>query len=262
MNGFLSVLRKEFKHLRRDPASLVIAMMLPFMQMIIFGYAVNFDVRHIATVVVDLDASPESRQYVEQLRAGEYIDAVHRARSPERAAQMIKDGTAHVAVIIPAGFARTKAAGGKPQVGVMIDGSDAQVSLRARFAFVSPPVALPPGQPDSRVNVLFNPDSKTSNFMIPGLIAVILQIVTVSLTAFSIVREKEQGTLEQLMVSPVGRLALMLGKLIPYACLAFAELWVVLFVSDVVFGVTCRGSVFVLAAMSIPFIVASLGVGL
>jgi ABC transporter DrrB family efflux protein len=182
--------------------------------------------------------------------------------SPYQAAEMLKMGRAKVAVTIPSGFARTMLGGGNPQVGVMIDGSDAQVSMRARFAFVSPPTKPAAGQPDARINVLFNPDSSTSNFMIPGLIAVILQIVTVALTAFSIVREKEQGTLEQLMVTPVGRLGLMLGKLAPYAVLAMVELLVVLFISRVVFAVPSHGSYLTLVLMSLPFVIASLSLGL
>ncbi len=262
MNGFWSVVAKEFVHLRRDRSTLLIALLLPVIQMIIFGYAINFDVRHIQTAVCDLDNSRESRQYLAQLHASEYIDYVASFSSPEEVAEMLRNGAARVGVTIPKGFARTMLQGQNPEVGVMIDGSDAQVSLRARSAFLVPPSKMPPGAPDPRINVLFNPDSKTANFMIPGLIAVILQIVTVALTAFSIVREKEMGTLEQLMVTPVGRLALMLGKLVPYACLAMVELTAVLILSDLVFGVISRGSLITLAFMSIPFVVASLSLGL
>jgi ABC transporter DrrB family efflux protein len=144
----------------------------------------------------------------------------------------------------------------------MIDGSDAQVSLRARQAFSRQTHVLPKGEPEVRTNILFNPNSRTSNFMIPGLIAVILGIVTTALTAFSIVREKEQGTLEQLMVTPVGRLALMLGKIMPYALLALVELLMVVFVGNVVFGVEAKGSLIALTIMSIPFILACLALGL
>jgi ABC-2 type transport system permease protein len=249
-------------HLRRDPASLVIALLIPMIQLIIFGFAINFDVRHIQTVVVDLDNSRESRQYVQQLEATQYIDVVRYATSPDEAAQLLRSGKVHVGVTIPSGFARTLVRGGNPQVGVMVDGSDAQVSVRARFAFINPPKTPPKGAPDARITVLFNPNSRTANYMVPALIAVILQIVTVSLTAFSIVREKEQGTLEQLMVTPVGRLALMLGKLIPYAVLAMIELFVVFFVSNIVFGVQSHGSLIVLTLLAIPFIIASLSLGL
>ncbi|HEY3781352.1 MAG TPA: ABC transporter permease [Fimbriimonadaceae bacterium] len=262
MNGLASVIRKEFMHLRRDRATLVIALFLPLMQMIMFGYAINFDVRHIQTVVVDYDQSRESRDYLAKLRATEYVDFIAYVNNADQATEMLRQGTARVGVTIPHGFAKTMEQGGNPQVGVMIDGSDAQVSMRARFAFINPPTTLPPGVPDARINVLFNPDSKTVNFMIPGLIVVILQIVTVALTAFSIVREKEQGTLEQLMVTPVGRLALMIGKLVPYAALAMVELFVVLFVSNVMFGVQSSGSLIALTILSIPFIFASLALGL
>ena len=262
MNGFSSVIQKEFMHLRRDRATLVIALILPMLQMIIFGYAINYDVRHIQTAVADLDNSRESRQYLAQLHAGQYIDYVASVADPVTVAQMLKDGSARVGITIPKGFAKTMLRGGNPQVGVMIDGSDAQVSTRARFAFVSPSKVMSPGQPVARVNVLFNPNSKTANFMIPGLIAVILQIVTVALTAFSIVREKEMGTLEQLMVTPVGRLALMIGKLVPYAGLAMVELVAVLLMSNYLFGVVSRGSLIALTVMSIPFVIASLALGL
>lgn len=262
MNGFSSILVKEFIHLRRDRTTLVIALILPMLQMIIFGYAINFDVRHIQTVAVDLDRSRESRQYLEQLHASQYLDFIGATNSPDTAAEMLRDGRARVAVTIPPGFARTELAGGNPPVGVAIDGSDAQVSLRARSAFIAPPNVLPAGVPDVRLTMLFNPDSRTATFMIPGLIAVILQVVTVALTAFSIVREKELGTLEQLMVTPVGRIALMVGKLIPYAGLALVELVMVAFISNIVFDVRSTGSFVALVALSVPFVVASLALGL
>jgi ABC transporter DrrB family efflux protein len=262
MNGFWSIVRKEFMHLRRDRTTLIIALMVPMMQMILFGYAIDFDVRHIPAIAVDLDNSRESRDYLAQVHAGQYIDFIASTRDPDAAARMLKDGRARVVVTIPPDFARTIARGGNPQVSVMIDGSDAQVSLRARFAFAAPPASLPHGAPDARINILYNPTSRTANYMIPGLVAVILQVVTVALTAFSLVREKEMGTLEQLMVTPVGRLALMLGKVVPYAVLACIELTVVLFVSNVVFNVPSAGNVFVLGLIGIPFIAATLSLGL
>jgi len=261
MNGLASILRKEFMHLRRDRTTLVIAMLLPLIQMIIFGYAIDFDVRHIPAVAVDLDHSRESRDYLEQLQATQYLDFDATADTPDQAADMLRSGKVRVAVTIPPDFARTMAQGGNPQVGVMIDGSDAQVSVRARFAFLAPQ-PLSKGVPQARVNVLFNPDSRTVNFMIPGLLVVVLQVVTVALTAFSVVREKEMGTLEQLMVTPVGRLALMLGKLLPYAVLAMAEFAVVLFVGDVVFGVQPHGSLLALSVIAVPFVIATLALGL
>jgi ABC transporter DrrB family efflux protein len=133
--------------------------------------------------------------------------------------------------------------------------------MRARMAFAGPS-ALGPGDVEPRITVLFNPTMRTENFMIPGLIAVILQIVTVSLTAFSLVREKEQGTLEQLMVTPVGRLGLMLGKLTPYAVLALIEMVIVLSLGFLVFDVRVAGNLVLLVVLSLPFILAALSMGL
>ncbi len=262
MNGFFSIVSKEFMHIRRDPTTLRLILVMPLLQLVLLGYAINFDVRHIEAVVVDMDNSRESRQYVRQIEATEYIRATAYARTPDEAVRMLVDGRARVGVVIPEGFARTELAGGNPQVRVMVDGSDSQVSVRARFAFVSPPAVPPAGQPDARVTVLFNPTSRSVDFMIPGLMVIILGMVTAALTAFSIVREREQGTLEQLMVTPVGRLALMIGKIVPYAVLAFVEFLMVLGFSNMAFGVQCHGSVIVLAIMSVPFVLASLAQGL
>lgn len=261
MRGYWSVVRKELVHMRRDTASMVIALMLPLVQLTLFGYAIDFDVRHIATIVVDLDRSRESRAYIDRIRATQYIDVKRMSASPEDAGTALRDGSARIAVVIPPDFSRQIAGKGTPTVKVLLDGSDSQVALRARAAFVTPQ-APQPGEVQARTTVLFNPDMRTENYMIPGLIAVILQIVTVSLTAFSLVREKEQGTLEQLMVTPVGRVGLMLGKLTPYAVLALFEMVLVLGLGFLVFDVRVAGSLVLLVTMSIPFILASLSLGL
>lgn len=261
MNGWYHILRKEIVHILRDPATLVIAMMIPVIQLTLFGFAIDFDIRDIPTSVVDQDRTRESREYIQKLEATGYLEVVAIASVSDEAAAQVRQGLSKVAVIIPPGFARESAAGRSPQVGVLIDGSDSQVALRARGAFAQPPQPLP-GTPIPRINMLFNPDMKTETFVIPGLIGVILQIVAVALTSFSLVREREQGTLEQLMVSPVGKLGLMIGKVLPYAVLAFAEMVSVLVLGWAVFGVEVVGSVGVLLLLSIPFILAALSLGL
>jgi ABC transporter DrrB family efflux protein len=261
MNGFSSIVKKELTHIFRDRVSLVVALLIPLIQLSIFGFAINFDVRHISTVVVDLDQSRESRQYVERLHATQYVDVIKYVQTPEEAVQMLRAGTARIGVIIPPSYSRELAANGQPSVRVMIDGSDSQVAMRARIAFAPLP-KLSPGEPEARITMLFNPTMRTENFMIPGLIAVILQVVTVSLTAFSLVREREQGTLEQLMVTPVSRMALMIGKLVPYAGLALIEMVIVLGLGFLVFDVRVAGSIALLVSLSIPFILATLSLGL
>ena len=257
--GYQSIALKETMHIRRDPATLVFALVIPVVQLLLYGYAIDFDVRHIPTAVVDFDRTRESREYIQSLHNTQYLDFVRTVDSPEAAEQAIRSGACHVAVVIPPDFARLQGSPTPPQVRVMVDGSDSQVATRARFAFVSPPV-----QPavDARMTVLYNPNSRTQICMIPGLAAILLQLITVSLTSASLVREREQGTLEQLMVSPVGRLGLMLGKLTPYFVLAMIEMCAILFMGYLLFDVRVSGSLLLLLVMSLPFIVASLALGL
>ena len=265
MRGYWAITMKEFMHLRRDRSALILALVLPVIQLIIFGYAIDFDVRHIATVVVDQDQSSESRQYIQKLVATEYINVVKYVNDPQVAFEMIRRNDARVGVVIPANYSRILDGGGHPQVSVMLDGSDSQVSLRARLAIVSLAgngAGSPPGTADDRILTLFNPTSRTQTYMIPALIAVILQIVTVALTAFSIVKEREQGSLEQLMVTPVGRMGLMLGKLTPYLVLAMAEMAVVVFLGKVVFNVQPAGNLWTLFICSFPFLFGTLALGL
>ncbi len=259
--GLKSIISKEWMHLRRDRSTLFIALMLPMIQLTIFGFAIDFDVRHISTAVVDLDRSRESREYQSKLAATGYLDLVKHPASPNEASDLVRKGEVKVVVTIPNGFGRERLAGRPAPVGVMLDGSDSQVALRARSAFVASGNAAN-APVDARMTVLYNPTSRTATFMIPGLMAVILQVVSVSLTAFSIVREKENGTLEQLMVTPVSRLGLMVGKILPYLGLAMVELAAVIIAANLVFDVPSQGSLILLTIMTLPFVFASLAIGL
>jgi len=257
--GYHSIALKETMHIQRDRTTLVFALIIPVIQLLLYGYAIDFDVRHIPTVVVDLDHTRESREYIQSLHNTQYLDMVKVAGSPDEAEQAIRSGDCHVGVVIPPDFGRRKGTAVPPQVRVMVDGSDSQVATRARFAFANPPVAP---AVDARMNVLYNPNSRTQIYMIPGLAAILLQLITVSLTSSSLVREKEQGTLEQLMVSPVGRLGLMMGKLTPYFALAVVEMCAILLMGWLLFDVRVAGNVFLLLLMALPFILASLALGL
>ncbi len=269
LNGLWAVAAKELLHLKRDKATLVIALAIPIIQLTLFGFAIDFDVRHIATVIVDMDKSQESRQYIDGLRTTDYIQITQYLDTPEQAEAALRTGNTHVAVIIPPSYGRHSAprdsavsrSDGEGQVRVLIDGSDSQVAIRARMAFSRPPKGARLS-PEARIDMVYNPDMKTTTFMIPGLIGVILQLVTVALTSFSLVREREQGTLEQLMVSPIGRVGLMIGKLIPYAVIGLIEVVSVLILGRIVFDVHVIGSVTLLIVLSIPFIVAALSLGL
>jgi ABC-type multidrug transport system permease subunit len=279
LHGFWSVAAKEVLHLKRDTASLVIALLIPCIQLTLFGFAINFDIRHIPTVVVDTDRSRESRSYLCSLQNTHYVDITSYVDTPAQAEEALRRGSARVAIIISPDFARRSVPGDIPEVRILIDGSDNLVATNARLPFlprsdIATEMAtkmttslLPKDidaqqRVDARINMLFNPQMRTSTFMIPGLIAVILQIVIVALTAFSLVREREQGTMEQLMVSPVGRLGLMLGKLAPYAVLAMVEMIAVLILGWFIFDVRIMGSVGLLLLLSLPFVIAALSQGL
>jgi ABC-type multidrug transport system permease subunit len=255
-----SVARKEFLHIKRDPVTLIFALLIPMIQLTLFGFAIDFDVRHIRAAVVDLDRSRESRDYVRSLIDTQYLDVVSRLATPEEATVALRRNDVRVAVIIPPDFGRRWGTSIRPQVQVMIDGSDSQVANPARLAVLRPDFASQPV--DVRMDVLYNPAVQTRIYTIPGLLAVILQLVTVSLTSFSLVREREQGTLEQLMVTPVGKLGIMLGKLAPYSVLAMIEMVLVVWVGRIVFNVPLRGSLLLLVAIAVPFVVASLSLGL
>lgn len=257
--GLWSIAYKESLHIRRDRTTLVFALMVPLMQMLIFGFAINYDVRHVRAVVVDQDRSRESREYVASLANTQYLDIIGPAATPAAAREALQRSDARVAIIIPANFARRLGTATAPQVQVLLDGSDGQVANPARLAFSSPSGTR---AVDVRLEVLYNPNSRTAVYTIPGLVGVILQLVTVTLTAFSLVKERESGTLDQLMVTPVGRLGLMLGRLIPYAVLASVEFFGVILVSRIVFNVPVVGNIFLLSILALLFVVASLGLGL
>ncbi len=261
LNGFWAIASKELTHIRRDRTTLMFAIIVPMVQLLLFGFAIDYDVRYIRTVVVDFDQSRESRAYIAGISATHYLEVIRHLNSPEQARMMMLRGEARVAIIIPSGYARLDAGGAAPVVRVLLDGSDSQVALPARNALARLP-RPGPGVPDVRFDVLYNPQMRSQVYTIPGLVGVILQLVTVSLTSFSLVREREQGTLDQLMVSPVGRLGLILGKLAPYAVLAMFELATVLAAASLIFNVHVAGSLLLLVCLALPFVLAALSIGL
>lgn len=281
MNGVLAVLLKEFSHIRRQPSTLFFALLVPAMQLIIFGYAANRMIQHIPLVVMDLDARQDSRELIDGFVNTRSFEVVGHATNWEQLTRAMRSGLARAALVIPPDYSRRLLSGQHATVQLLVDGSDAQVATTAmnsgsmllqhrsllklqvagvtlaRDEFGHP--ALPS---DLRPVVLYNPDLEDPFFYVPGLAAIILQMVLSFLTAFSIAREREQGTLEQLFVTPVSGTALLLGKLTPYAVLSIGELLVVLSVMTGVFGVPIRGSLVVLSATSAIFIVTALALGL
>jgi ABC-2 type transport system permease protein len=269
--SFVAVFRKEFLHIFRDAGTLRLALALPVMQLVLFGF-IDQNIRDLPTVVVDQDRSVESRLFQSKLAASGTFEIAAVTSSPDQARQMIRAGRARVAVVIPARFRDQRVRGNRAQVLVLIDGSDSTASAQA-LASVNGLVAsenaarletVVPGRGALAAQpvILFNPEGRTANYIIPGLVAVLLQLLGIVLSAGAIVRERERGTYEQLLVTPIDPLGLMLGKLFPYLVLSVVEMTLILLVMRFGFSVPIRGSLAILYLMALFYLAALLSMGL
>jgi ABC-2 type transport system permease protein len=266
----LSVARKEMLHILRDPTTLFFALLVPILQLFMFGYAIDMNVRHIRTVVLDQAGTQESRALLRQFENSQDFDIVASVRSDEELSRTIIAGTARVGIKIPADYSRRLEAGRTAEILVLVDGSESSVAAEA--VNVGNAIALREslelalgGKPlpvEARPRVLFNPDTKSANFIIPGLMVIVCQMMAVMLSATAIVREKENGTFEQLLMTPVRPAELLLGKMVPYAVLSGGEFGFIAVLMQVLFGVPIRGEFLTLFALAVPFILTMLGLGL
>jgi ABC-2 type transport system permease protein len=269
--GLAPVCRKEFVHVSRDRATVFFALLLPVLQMVMFGFAIDTNVRRIPAAVLDHSKTQQSRALLDRFSNSDVFDLRYRVSSEAELHHLITSGQARAAVQIPPDYSSNLLAGRQANVQVLVDGSDSTVTTAAVSAAngvvlqesIQKLLGRNPKPPvEARPAVLFNPALKSANFFVPGMIAILMQIMTVMLTAFSVVRERERGTLDQLWLTPVAPLGLMTGKMIPYACLAFAELVTILTVMRLVFRVPIHGSTALLLLLAIPFVVTALGLGL
>ena len=275
----LSIMRKEFIQIRRDPRTLVIMAVVPALQLMLFGYAVTTNVDHIATVVYDQAADGRSRDLLRAFTNTEYFTLVGHVSSAGEARAAIDRGDARVAFVIPPDFSRDLDAGRPAHLQIMVDGSDPNTASTALFTATSIAQARAASEVQAslgrvglsrgvempieiRPSILYNPSMRSLNFMIPGLIGLIIQMQAVILTAFAIVREREKGTLEQLIVTPIKPWELMVGKIAPYVVVAFLQVTIALAVGTLWFQVEIVGSLALLLALSVVFLVGSLGIGL
>jgi ABC-type multidrug transport system permease subunit len=272
--GLNSIVYKETIHVLRDPRTLFFMILIPGLQLTIFGYAIDLEVREIKTVVYNLDGRRESRDLIDAFIHTDTFQLAATAHSDRELQRVIIRGDAKVGIKIPPDYTDRLLRGEATQVQLLIDGSDSTVAMQAlnvanaigmsqSIGILADVIGGSDGPPiEMRPRVLFNPDMETINFMAPGLVGIIMQIVTMLLTAVAIVREKEQGTLEQLMVTPVSRLGLMVGKLIPYGVIGTIETISVLLITRFLFGVEISGSLVLLGAFSLIFLFTALGLGL
>jgi ABC-2 type transport system permease protein len=271
MSSFRAVFRKEVLHIRRNRGVLIVTVMMPIMQMLLFGF-IDQTVHDVPTVVVDQDHSTWSRELIDQLRATHTFDIRQITTSPDAARSAIISGKAGVGVVIPPDFHDLRAHNQPAKILVLIDGSDSTVSAGA-LAAINGIVAqnnldiltrdARGGMPMSaQPIILFNPEGRTANYIIPGLVAILMQMIAIFLASGSVVREREKGTMEQLMVTPVDPLGLMLGKVAPYLVLGLGETALILAIMRWAFAVPIQGSLVFLFGIMIVYLAALLALGL
>ena len=263
MHGFTAVFRKELTQMMRDRTTLMFALLVPVFELILFG-VIDMNAKNIPTVVFDQSRTQESRRLVEQFGATHYLKVVGYAQSRQELQQSIVAGNAQVAVEIPPDYARDLSAGRRADVLVLIDGSDSSTASQALSAAngVILQQSIRELVVEAHPVMMFNPDMRSANLLIPGLIAILLTFSGTILSAFAIVKERERGTLEQLMVTPVSPLAVVLGKILPYMGLAYGTLVIVLLLMRFLFRVPFNGSVTLLLVLSSVYLLALLSFGL
>jgi ABC-2 type transport system permease protein len=272
------VMRKEFRQIRRDSRSLVFMIFIPAFMLMMFGFALNFDVKHIPLAVVDQDGSRTSRELVEKFRTTEYFDLKAMLGKTGDIDALMARERIRAALVIPETFSEDLLAGRSPSVQFILDGANAMSGTTAAgyaaaiLQSYSQKITLEAverrglGGPTfplrTEVRVWYNPELRSARFLLPGLMAFILMVILTTSTAFSIVREKERGTMEQLHVSPLPPAALIIGKLIPYSLISLAAAHFVLALGWVLFGVAVKGNYFLLLLAMILFLISGLGQGI
>ena len=268
-SGLGAVIYKELREILRSPLTLALAVGVPLMQLLLLGYAINTTVQDVPSAVYREDPGSGAQAFLDGIIGSRTFKVVQRVPSRAALIKTIVGGKVRVAFDIPVNFTAELAAGKHPAVGAYVDGSDsaiAQVAYASAVALAGMPLRVftvqAPTQFDVRPTVLFNPAMRSANFFVPGLIGLVLQNITIMLTALAIVGERERGTLDQLLVTPIGTAGLLLGKILPYTFVAAVQFTALLLGMRFIFNVPIAGDVGLLAILSLAFLSVSLGLGL
>ena len=277
LRALLPIIKKEFRQIRRDPTSLGMLLVLPAAMIILVGYALNFDVKHIPLAIFDQSRTPQSRDFLQTFKQTEYFTLTDDVRTYDEIEELFLRGKTKIAVVIPTDFAQNLIAGREAPVQILVDGSDANTAGQAvgyamrmamdysvhlstaTFRRLGRSQYLPI---DFQPRVWYNPDLISSKFLVPGLIGLIIVLTAVVSTSLTVVREKERGTMEQLMVSPLKPIELILGKTIPYMVLSLIAATAILILGYFLFDIHVRGSLLLLYAAILTIILGALGQGL
>ncbi|MBN1885048.1 MAG: ABC transporter permease [Candidatus Krumholzibacteriota bacterium] len=271
MRRILVMVRKEFRQIFRDRPMMAIIFLMPVVQLLVLSFAITTEVKHVDLVVVDLDNGAVSREIVRAFANTDRFDLRPAAGGLASIEDGMRGWEAQVGLVIPPGFGRDLARGLRPQAGLVMDGVDgnaASVAMGYAAGILSGAVAPPAGRlrPAAAVamreRMWFNPDLDSKDYMVPAIVVVLLTILPLMLSAMSLVKEKEIGTLEQLLVTPLGKRQLLAGKLAPFLVLSYAELAVVTTVAVLVFGIRMNGSYLDLAAAAFVYLATTIGLGI
>jgi ABC-2 type transport system permease protein len=278
MRRLRALMRKELTHMRHDPRTVMMILIMPVMQLILLGYAANTDITNVAAAIYDQDNTRASRELLDAFRATGFFSVDYVAYSNDDVNRLIQGGKASVGIIIPPSYASDLTSGRTAEVGVLIDGSDPTVASAAlsaatlagqahatnlRLEQLASVGATGGSLPvEVRTRVLYNPDLLSSYNMVPGLIALILMMTTMNLTSASIVKERERGTIEQLIVTPIRSWELVIAKITPYVIVSMVDVVIILIFGTLWFGVPIRGSLMLLLTLTGLFLLPNLGIGL
>jgi ABC-2 type transport system permease protein len=268
---FWPMVWKEFIQMRRDPFTIGMMLGIPALQLILFGYAIRTEVRHIPTVVLDESRTAESRALVDVIRNTGNFDVVGNAGSREEIRIRVERGEVRAAIVIPPDYQRDIKRGRTAQVQLLVDAADplssnaaisgASLAGATRAAQLLGAVGRRAPPVEVRVRPWYNPGLKSSTFIVPGIIGTLLSIMLILITSMAVVRERERGTLEQLVVTPIDRTSLLLGKIVPFAIVGFVQMTVILVLGKLFFDIPMRGSLALLYLVGGTFIVANLSLG-
>ena len=259
------MVKKEFIQMRRDRLTLAMMVGLPAIQLAMFGYAIRTEVRHLPTIVLDESRTAQSRALIDVMRNTGNFDMVGNVQSRDEIRALIQRGEVRAAVVIPPDFAHNLKRGQQAYAQMIVDAADPLASTAAiGAASIAAARTNAVGRVplEVRVRPWYNPALKSSSYIVPGLVGLLLSITLIVMTSMAIVRERERGTLEQLVVTPIDKTSLMLGKIIPFAVVGYVQMTVILLLGKLLFDIPLRGSLPLLYVLSAAFIVANLGLGL
>jgi ABC-2 type transport system permease protein len=280
LSGLRAIARKEFIQIRRDKATTYMVFVFPVMMLVLYGFGIRYDVTSVPMTVFDQDGTPESRQYIERFAHSPYFDVRQYVSNYRDLQRDIDRGESRIGLVVSVDFSERIASRREAVVQVIVDGADNNTATIA-MNYVSQitqgyssailvqnmeallrqnNLTVPAIEVEPRI--WFNPNLESVQFVVPGIIAIIMMIVGTVLTAVTIVKEKEQGTIEQIVSSPIGRYELMIGKVIPYAVLAYLDFIVIVVASYFLFGVTIKGSLLLLLVTAFVYLIGVLGLGI